>query len=97
MKSGYKNLRAFYKDEAERYKKSHEFWRERAEKFRIELEKEKARKDEKPKRGLECIVYCMQCQIVYRGIVPYGSTVRESGCAHCGVRGTGYLVVESKV
>lgn len=77
MKKAYKNKRDQYKAELDEANRKNDRL-ERAERER--------------KKGLSCNVYCSHCQIVYGAVVPRGGSIKYSGCAHCGVSGTGCLV-----
>jgi hypothetical protein len=93
MRKTYKNKRDFYKKEAEINKQSAEFWKEQAAKNNQVLADYKKKCEEKKKQSYSADVYCSNCQKVVSSIVPGGVDIHSSGCANCGARNCGYLVV----
>lgn len=94
MRIRYKNKRDIYKEQAQIQEERANYWRKEAEKRRKELEFYKVKETQENKKRLACKIYCSNCMKVYGAQVPNGQTIKESGCAFCGVKNCGYLVVE---
>lgn len=85
-----------YKKEAGKLRTEKELMRQANEHLERELKKlqdEKKKREDEKKKGFSCKVYCGNCQQVGQVSVPNGQSIKDSGCAWCGARGFGYLVV----
>lgn len=97
MRPRYKNKRDFYKAEME--KAQADLTRKQTILDSVSKQfqdyKNKIQKDKE--KSLDCVLYCSNCQVVYGALVPHGVSLKESGCAYCGVKNVSFLVRQVRV